>query len=333
MRSIHTLPTLLLSVLSLSCHAAETREPDSGADHMASFACMLPGEWQVTFQSGTSMYHTWSWGPGEHSITRVTDGSGAGGEPWRSLHVYYWHPGLEEIRSLGLSPYARGVGEGPMTFDGTSGHAELTLHQTPGPRTMATRWTFDGPDAYVDELLEDTGSGYETLVALKLERSNTIAERVVHGIEHAPEPTMFLQALTPMIDEVWTTSIDSRSTTIETTVEWIPHADYVHVQSHAVTMQGDRSLVLDAYAYHHTGTGRLRGLALTADGGVHEGTWTVLEDGRVEFDATSYLGDAVASRTIQLGVNEDGVLRQQVWSIEDAQRILERDSRHTPRRR
>ena len=90
--------------------------------------------------------------------------------------------------------------------------------------------------------------------------------------------------------------------------------------------------MLDAFAYHHTGTGRLCGLALTADGGVHEGTWTVLEDGRIEFDATSYLGDAVSTRILQLEVTQDGDLRLKVWSIEDGQPILERDSRHTPRR-
>ena len=87
--------------------AAAQDPPAKVADPMASFARMVGGEWRMTAQSGTSMFDTWHWGPGKHSLRVMTDGSGADGKPWRELQAVYWHPGRKQVRLLGLSPFAR----------------------------------------------------------------------------------------------------------------------------------------------------------------------------------------------------------------------------------
>jgi hypothetical protein len=152
------LPTLLLSMIA-ALPAGTTRQdnipdakpvqepaPDKVANPMASFARLVTGEWRQTAQSGKSMFHAWHWGPGKHSIRRVTDGSGAGGEPWREVQVFYWHPGRKQVRLLGVSPFARGVSEGTITFEGETAEGVFDLYQTRGRRKMGLRWTFDGPD-------------------------------------------------------------------------------------------------------------------------------------------------------------------------------------------
>ena len=63
-----------------------------GADPMANFARLVGGQWRQRAATGQSMEHTWYWGPGRHSIRRVTDGFGANGKPWRELQVFHWHP-------------------------------------------------------------------------------------------------------------------------------------------------------------------------------------------------------------------------------------------------
>lgn len=92
--------------------------PAKAADPMANFARLVGGEWRATYLSGKSMFHAWHWGPGRHSARRMTDGSGAGGEPWRGVQVYYWHPGHEQVRLLGVEPVAGGVAEGTVRFAG-----------------------------------------------------------------------------------------------------------------------------------------------------------------------------------------------------------------------
>jgi hypothetical protein len=71
---------------------------------MASFGRMVPGEWGTTALSWTSLLDTWHWAPGKHSMREMTHGSGAFGEPWRVLRVFYRHPGRKEVCLLGLSP-------------------------------------------------------------------------------------------------------------------------------------------------------------------------------------------------------------------------------------
>jgi hypothetical protein len=124
---------------------------------MAGFARMIPGEWRMTCKSGTSMFDTWHWGPGQHSMRVMTDGANAAGEPWRELEVVYWHPGRKQVRLLGLSPFARGVSEGTITIEGETADAVFDLYQTGGRRKMGLRWTFDGPDKYHATQLEATG--------------------------------------------------------------------------------------------------------------------------------------------------------------------------------
>ena len=52
---------------------AQEPAPDRVADPMARFARLMPGEWRQTARSGTSMFHTWHWGPGQHSTREMTD--------------------------------------------------------------------------------------------------------------------------------------------------------------------------------------------------------------------------------------------------------------------
>ena len=121
-------PSLIAALAA--CAAGEDKSPPAkAADPMASFARLAPGEWRVTFRSGTSFFHTWHWGPGKHSLRRMTDGSGAGGEPWRAVQVFYWHPGHKQVRVLGVEPVARGVAEGTITFEGDAADGVFDLVQ------------------------------------------------------------------------------------------------------------------------------------------------------------------------------------------------------------
>ena len=117
MRLHHTLLALSLIAARSAYTAVQDESPDAKpvqepapaevASPMASFARMVSGEWRMTALSGTSTFDTWDWGPGKHSMRVMTDGSGAAGEPWRELQVFYWHPGRKQVCLLGLSPFAR----------------------------------------------------------------------------------------------------------------------------------------------------------------------------------------------------------------------------------
>lgn len=266
--------------------------PADVANPMATFARLVSGEWKMTFEAGTSMIDTWHWGPSRRSLRVMTHGEAAGGEPWRALEVIYWHPGREQVRLLGLSPYERSVFEGTITFEGETAEAVCDLYQTSIRRRIVQRWAFDGPAQH-------------------------------------------LKALTPFLGHAWASrgkAEGERATglalPIQSTLEGIPYADGVYVRVLAPSVEREPTHLLDAYVYHHTGTGRLRCLALSSGGGVHEGDVTVLDGGTLQLDLTSYQDDRVVPHAVRFDFEEDGSLRNRIWSFAGSARTLVLDVHH-----
>jgi hypothetical protein len=303
--------------------------PVENADPMASFARMVPGEWRQTARSGKSMFHTWHWGPGKHSVRRMTDGSGAGGEPWREVQVFYWHPGRKQIRLLGVSPFARGVSEGSITFEGDAARGVFDLHQTGALRKMGLSWTFDGPNKYRDTLLEATGpDGLKTLVKLEHVRTKPPAVPRPPTVEGA-RPSERIRSLEPLLAHVWEAKgawADGVPFHARSTFEWVPLADAVYARVVAPGKDGEH--LLDAYLYHHTGAGVLRCLAVSGRGGVYEGDITVLDGGALHLDLKGSEGDRVVPLIVRLDFEKDGTMRQRVWSLTGAERTVRLDIHH-----
>lgn len=342
MRLRHNLIALSLIVALSARTTGQDKSPDAKtaqkptpaevADPMASFARMVSGEWRVTFKSGTSMFHTWRWGPGKHSVRRMTDGSGAGGEPWRELKVVYWHPGRKQVHLLGLSPVLRGVSEGTIKFEGETADAVFDLYQTAARRKMGLRWTFDGPDKYHEALLETTGpAGLKPLAEWDHIRSKPPIPARLRTVEGAPKPSKRLKVLESLLGHTWEakgnwTTGDAFHT--QSTFEWVPLADAFYARVLAPTKDGDPTHLVDAYFYHHTGTGALRCLALSNRGGLYEGDLTVLEGGALELDLKGYEGDRVVPHVVRLEFEKNGTLRHRIWSFTGAERTLMLDVHH-----
>ncbi|WP_165235185.1 hypothetical protein [Aquisphaera insulae] len=299
-----------------SLGALTDQEPSSTAvDPMSPFARLVGDEWRQTASSGTSMFHTWHWGPGKHSIRRMTDGSGAGGEPWREVQVFYWHPELRQVRGLVLSPFARGVSEGTITFKGERAEGVFDLHQTGRRRRIGLRWAFDGPDRYRETLLEDSGAGgFKPLVEWEHVRSRPPATPRLRNVEGA-KPSEHLKPLAPLLGHTWEAD-HGRST-----IEWVPMADAVYAR----IVSKDGEYLLDAYVYHHTGANVLRCLALSQRGDVYEGDLAQLDGGALQLDLKGSGGDR---RVVRLDFEEDGTVRQRDWSLTGTDRKLLLDVHH-----
>jgi hypothetical protein len=332
----------LIAALS-ACTAGQDKSPDTkpvperapAKDPMASFARLVSGEWRLTSQSGKSMFHTWHWGPGKHSIRRMTDGSGASGEPWRALMVMYWHPSRKQVRLLGVEPVARGVAEGTINFEGDTADGVFDLYQTGGRRKMGLRWAFDGPDKYHDTLLEATGpDGLKPLVEFDHVRSEPPATPRPRTVEGAPKPSERLKALEPLLGSTWEAKgqwAAGDAFHVRTTFEWVPLADASYARVLAPSKEGETSHVLDTYVYHHTGANVLRCLALSNRGGVYEGDLTVLDgggSGALQLDLKGYEGDRVVSHVVRFDFENDGSLRHRVWFLKGTERTLMLDVPH-----
>lgn len=291
---------------------------------MASFERMVPGQWQVTYQSGTSMFDRWIWGPGQHSMRVETDGSGAAGEPWRALQLFYWHPGRQQVCLLGLSPFARGVSEGTMRFEGEIADAVFDLYQTPGLRKMSLHWDFDGRDRYFETLLEASGSSEYSLLngPLKYNRIRTLTPSAERTDVEAPKPSKQMEALEALVGHTWQTKggwTGGDAFHLQTTFEWIPYADYIHGRTFALTPGAEPMILFDLFLYHHTGTDTLRCLALSKWGGVHEGDLTVQDSGALQLDLESHEGDQVVEQVMRFQFEEDGSLRHRIGSVDGAE--------------
>ncbi|MFN0008793.1 MAG: hypothetical protein ACKVXR_12900 [Planctomycetota bacterium] len=300
---------------------------------MASFARMESGEWRRPALTRWNTFETWHWGPGKHSMLSQSYGSDVDGEPWRALHVFYWHPGRERVCLLDLSCFARGVSEGTVRFEGETADAVFDLYQTGQHRKMSSRWVFHGPDAYHATLLEDSGSGFTPLVEWDYVRFETRSSVPPPRVGEAPKPSQHLKALESLLGKIWTAKGNwaaAEALDIETAFEWIPYVDAIHVRVLSPTGDGGPMHLLDAYVFHHTGTDVLRCLALSHTGGVYEGDLTVLEGGALQLDLKGYEGDRVVRHVARFDLESDGALRQRVWSLEGQERTPTLDVRHEP---
>jgi hypothetical protein len=212
MRLHHTLIALSLIAAPSACTARQDKSPDAelaqdrapakAADPMANFARMMSGEWRRTFQSGP-MFHTWHWGPGQRSIREMTDGSDAAGNPWRALRVAYWHPGRKQVCLFGMDPFARGVWEGTIKFEGETASGVFDLYQTGDRRKIGLRWAFEGPDKFRETLLEARGTaGFQPLVEWNYVRSKTPTARP-SAAEAALKPSERLKVLEAVLGRTW----------------------------------------------------------------------------------------------------------------------------------
>jgi hypothetical protein len=312
---------------------------------MESFSRLIGGRWQMTAQSGTSMFDTWRWGPGRRSIRVMTDGEGADGKPWRSVSVYYWHPGRKEIRTLSVQPFRRGVNEGSITFDGQRAEGFADLHQTGDKREMGLRWTFEGGDTYRDALLEKGPQGYEVLVEWERVR---VSEEGAAGVGvldarggHSLRPSALMEPLAKFLGSVWErragesdvpVAAERRAGT-RTTFEYVAYADAIYGRVEEIGASGARAHAMDVYLYHHTGAGVLRYLALGTDAKgeavVYEGNITPSKDGRsLVFDLKATSAGGAERMEMQLEFDADASVRQRVWSIKGETRALMLDARH-----
>jgi len=345
MRLHHTFFALSLIAALSACNARQDKSPDAGpvqepapaevakvANPMASFARMVSGEWRRPALTKVSMFDTWHWGPGKHSMLAQTYGSGAAGEPWRELQVFYWHPGRKQVCLLGLSPFARGVSEGTIKFEGETADAVFDLYQTGGRRKMGLRWTFDGPNKYHATLLEATGpDGLKPMNEWDFVRSKPPTATRPRTAEGAPKPSKRLKVLESLLGRTWEARGDwatGDAFHIQSTFEWVPYAEGIYARVLAPSKEGEPRHLLDAYFYHHTGTDALRCLALSNRGGVYEGDLTVLDGGALQIDLKGYEGDQVVPHVVRFDFEQEGTLRHRVWSLKGTERTLMLDVHH-----
>lgn len=321
-------------VAALSACARQDKNPDAQpaqdpipavvADPMASFARLVGGEWRVTFASGTSAFDSWTLGPGKHSMR--------GG----ALEVIYWHPGRKQVCLLSLHPdipgVGRGSGEGTFRFEGEIADGVLDLHQPRGPRRLATRWSFDGPDKYHDELLEDTGTGFKPLAEWDRFRVPKRSGTRPSAAEDAPTLPEHLKAFEALLGRTWEAKGDGTDGTsektfdVQSTFEFVP--DYVYARVLTPSKDAEPTHLLDAYFYQHVGTGALRCLALSNRGDVYEGEVTVVDGGALQLDVKGFEGDRVVPFLVRLDFEKDATVRQRVWSLDGADRTLMLDAHH-----
>lgn len=320
--SLCAAPSVRAAAQDESSHVAPVPAPDAVADPMASFARLVPGEWRVTLNDETVGLSTWHWGPGQHSIRRAG-----------VVDVYYWHPAREQVCTLALDPFARGVAEGTIQFDGETAENVFDLYQTSGHRKLVMRWAFDGPDKYHEALFEPTGTGtgLVPMSAWDHVRSPTRTAPRAPTPEEAPKPSERLKALEALLGPTWEAKgkwATGEAFHVQTVFQLIAGVDGIYASTLAPTHDGERLNLLDAYLYHHTGTGALRCLALSQRGGVYEGDVTVVEGGALELHLKGYEGDRVVSHVVRFDFEGDGTLRNRIWSLAGTQRALLLDVHH-----
>lgn len=312
--------------------------PANTANPLASFERMVNGRWKTTALAGTVMYDTWHWGPERNSIRKMTAGTAASGEPWHGVSVYFWHPGRKEVRTLGVSPFARGVSEGTFTFDGEKANGLVDMHQTIGHRVFGRRWTFEGPDSYHDELLDKVPEGFSLQNEWRRYRVEAAAEdeRAAERTRaDAAKPSEFIKPIERLLGHTWegkavpavAARLPAGTLPTRTTFEYVPYADAIYGRVQTLNADGTPSHAMDLYLYHHTGAQVLRCLALASsndgEGVVYEGDITPEENGRsLRLDLRAHRSSGVSAIEARLDLEPPGSVRLQAWSTQGKDRTL-----------
>jgi hypothetical protein len=345
MRVHRTLLALSLIAAPPACTAAHDQSPvvkplpapaPAEVDNpMASFACLVGGEWRVTFASGASAFHAWHSGPGDFSMRKMTTWSDAAANPWAG-EVLYWHPGLGQVCLLSMHGdipgVGRGVGEGTIRFDGETTNAVIDLDQPRGRRKLGQRQTFEGPDRYHEILLEDTGAGLQPLAEwdfVRVEEGSGAPPPLAEPASlELPEPWKPFEALVGGTWEADGVSAGGSAFRIHSTYEWVPSLEAVFARAYSLDAEGQATPLLDAYVYRDVRTDALRCLALSNRGGVYKGDLTVLDGGALQLDLKVYEGDRAVPHVARFDLEHNGRLRTRVWSVEGAVRTLTLDLEH-----
>lgn len=291
---------------------------------------LVGGEWKMVTDTEVGLITRWDWGPARYSLRGVIDGVGGDRQPWRALSVVYWHPASKQVRSLGVSQYREGVAEGVIGIEGEMWENVAVMHQAGDRRDLKWRWTFDRADRFHDELMESTGpEGYFPLASWDWVRTALPATPRAFEVAGAARPSERLKALAPLLDHAWAAENAGRE--LRSSITWVPLSNVVCLRVDAIGGDGERTLLLDAYVYFHTGRRAIRCLALTETGGVYEGDVMVKKDGALELALTGHVGERVEMRDVRLDFEKDGTVRGRVWSVAGDERALMVDLFHKPR--
>lgn len=327
--------------------AAEPAPAPAQTNPIAALAKRIGGYWKMTSQSGKSLYDSWHWGPGRHSLRVMTDGESASGDPWHAIQVIYRRPDLKQFRTLSMNPFSRSVAEGSVTFDGKTMESVVDMYQVGNRRKLVSRHVFSVSDAYHIKLLEEIDGRLGLLAEWDYSRSEFQAPSRPFSLEQPPRLPERLKALTPLLGRRWEVATNSRgeakndwlsgaagnNSTIRSTFEWIPDSEGIYGRTVAITPDKDGGNaepvhLLDTYLYHHTGANVLRCLALTSRGGVYEGDITVLDDGSLQADLKGYENDRAGQLIVRFDFEKDGTMRSRAWSVDGVDRSLLLDAHH-----
>lgn len=331
----------IVALLVAACASSHPSVPDDSKrvpsaapsdTPLAPFARMIDGEWRVTFESGTTQFDRWEWGPGRRSILSQAYGTDAAGAPWRVLTVYYAHPESDSARAVvrvlsahpevptlgwGLSE-GRVVGSGAARID-----SRLTLRQSGAgdrPRDIETRWEFESEDRYRATLLEERGSGYIPLVEWTYDRSRELSALPPVAAE-ADTPSERFAFFAPLVERpqrfattAGATPTRGATVRLEATFEWIPHVMATRIR---VAIDAEKSPLgrrVDIYLMRAADPSTIRVLAVCESGAVYEGVATATAGATLEAMVRSQGGERAVDWTVRVARDDDGSLRARLSS-------------------
>lgn len=286
------------------------------------FEKLVVDSWVVTAASGTTMEHTWKWGPSKQSIERWTQGQDAKGGPWSELAIYYWHPHDKKVHFFGISPFQAGISRGTIDFNGESATADSTLVQeTLGKRQMQTRWTFKDANHYVETLLEKDASGnLVELVAFDHYRSQPERAKIVTPHKQTIDPPQF-DGLKFLLGKPWNcTTEDGEPMNLSWSLTWIPVANFCYgeVQENSQSNTQDHS---HFFIFRERDFKGLRFLALCANSDVIIGDVNVTPGGGVRLDGKRITGSTNEKIASSIEAISNVHLRQTIEVVDSANAV------------
>ncbi len=251
------------------------------------------GEWIASGEGAPPNFHRFWFGPGKRSIWSHTRSDKDLAAYPKAEAVYYWHPGTKALRSISVAEGGT-VADQTLRWNGDTLVTDLDYFVAGSKAEFASRWEFDGTEAYKWSLFSKTPNGLAEAMKVQFGHSDELRPlpEIAPPIFEAAAPLAFLAGLTG----TWKAVIhgDSKKNAMGAT------QFRFEAGGHCLAVRGGegdagRRRPFQGIAFWHPGSKSVQYLQIDDRGELREGTVRAEDDGTAVFELQVYAGDQASS--------------------------------------
>lgn len=272
---------------------AAAQKPGKTPEDWSKLERLAGGEWIASGEGAPPNFHRFWFGPGKRSIWSHTRSAEDLAAYPKAEAVYFWHPGTKTLRGISVAGGGT-VADQTLRWNGETLVTDLDYYVAGNKAEFASRWEFQGAEAYSWSLFSKTPNGLAEAMSVQFDHSDELRPlpEIAAPIFKPAKPLAFLAGF----GGTWNAVVhgDSKKNAMGAT-QFRFEAD-----GHCLTVRGGegdagRRRPFQGMVFWHPESKSVRYLQIDDKGELREGTVQAEEDGTAVFELKVYAGDQTSS--------------------------------------